>query len=187
MSRARFACKSREMLRTIALTGLAALIAATTTSLVPPAQAQIVSNLLTNAAKYAEATRASVTMSTASGLVRVEVADDGRGGADAALGTGLRGLADRVEALGGSLEVESRPGCGTTLRAQLPLGVACDAAAPVCTVGCLGRQRPALPGVARDAARGNWAGSPGRFVTRAPRRRLRRGLRATGPGARGGS
>jgi signal transduction histidine kinase len=91
----------------------------------------LVAEALTTAAKSAVATRASVTMSTASGLVRVEVADDGRGGADAALGTGLRGLADRVEALGGSLEVESRPGCGTTLRAQLPLGVACDAAAPV--------------------------------------------------------
>jgi len=54
--------------------------------------------------------------------LRVEIADDGRGGADprAGDGTGLRGLADRVEALGGQLEVDSPAGAGTTLRAKIP-------------------------------------------------------------------
>ena len=52
--------------------------------------------------------------------VRVEVSDDGVGGADPAVGSGLRGLADRVEALGGSLEVTSPVGAGTSLRAEIP-------------------------------------------------------------------
>jgi signal transduction histidine kinase len=52
--------------------------------------------------------------------VVVEVADDGVGGAEPAAGSGLRGLADRVEALGGSLEVVSPAGAGTTLRAEIP-------------------------------------------------------------------
>ncbi len=56
------------------------------------------------------------------GCLVVEVADDGVGGADPAGGSGLRGLADRVEALGGSLEVVSPAGEGTTLRAEIPLG-----------------------------------------------------------------
>jgi signal transduction histidine kinase len=51
----------------------------------------------------------------------VEVSDDGAGGADPAGGSGLRGLADRVEALGGTLEIVSPPARGTTLRAQIPL------------------------------------------------------------------
>jgi signal transduction histidine kinase len=55
------------------------------------------------------------------GRVAVEVSDDGVGGADPSAGSGLRGLADRVEALGGSLEVESAAGAGTTLRAEIPL------------------------------------------------------------------
>ena len=54
------------------------------------------------------------------GRLRVEVADDGGGGADPAAGTGLRGLADRVAALDGRLEVESVPGRGTTVRAVIP-------------------------------------------------------------------
>jgi signal transduction histidine kinase len=54
------------------------------------------------------------------GTVLAEVADDGAGGADPAAGSGLRGLADRVEALGGRLTVDSPPGAGTTLRAELP-------------------------------------------------------------------
>ena len=62
-------------------------------------------------------------MRTDTGELRVEIADDGRGGADpgAGHGTGLRGLADRVEALGGRLAVESPVGVGTTVRAVLPL------------------------------------------------------------------
>ena len=51
----------------------------------------------------------------------VEVADDGAGGADPAAGSGLRGLADRVEALGGTLEIVSPADAGTTLRAEIPL------------------------------------------------------------------
>jgi signal transduction histidine kinase len=55
------------------------------------------------------------------GLLWVEVEDDGTGGADLAAGSGLRGLTDRVEALGGSLELESAAGRGTTVRASLPV------------------------------------------------------------------
>ena len=54
--------------------------------------------------------------------MRVEVDDDGLGGADPARGTGLRGLADRVEALGGALHVDSPAGGGTRLAAEIPLG-----------------------------------------------------------------
>ena len=54
----------------------------------------------------------------------VEIADDGCGGADAAAGTGLRGLADRIDALGGRLEVDSPPGAGTRVSARLPLTAA---------------------------------------------------------------
>jgi signal transduction histidine kinase len=62
-----------------------------------------------------------VQMARSGGELIVEIADDGRGGADPAQGSGLRGLADRVEALGGSLRVESRPGTGSVVHAQLPL------------------------------------------------------------------
>jgi signal transduction histidine kinase len=55
--------------------------------------------------------------------VTVEVEDDGVGGADPACGTGLRGLADRIEALGGTLRVESPAGSGTRLTADIPLGL----------------------------------------------------------------
>jgi signal transduction histidine kinase len=75
---------------------------------------------LANIIKYARASRASVTVSVIGGAVRVEVTDDGVGGADIAGGTGLRGLADRVEALGGMLRVESPDGAGTRIVAQIP-------------------------------------------------------------------
>ena len=75
---------------------------------------------LTNAARYAEATRAEVEALEFDGLLRVEVRDDGRGGADPATGSGLSGLADRIAALDGRLEVISPPGEGTTLRAEIP-------------------------------------------------------------------
>jgi signal transduction histidine kinase len=75
---------------------------------------------LANAAKHAAASAITVVVGEASGRVRVEVADDGDGGADPARGSGLRGLADRVEALGGELEVESLPGSGTRLVGELP-------------------------------------------------------------------
>jgi signal transduction histidine kinase len=83
----------------------------------------VVAESLTNAVKHAEASELRVNMSTEPGELRVEISDDGRGGADPSTGngTGLRGLADRVEALGGSLAVESAPGEGTIVRAVLPL------------------------------------------------------------------
>ncbi|HEY8466171.1 MAG TPA: histidine kinase [Solirubrobacterales bacterium] len=81
----------------------------------------IVAEALTNATKHAQAERASVNVTLADDVLAVEVADDGRGGADANSGTGLRGLADRVNALDGEFEIESRPGNGTTVRARMPL------------------------------------------------------------------
>jgi signal transduction histidine kinase len=81
----------------------------------------VAAEALTNVAKYAHATRASVTVRRANGRVLVEVADDGVGGADTAAGSGLRGLADRVAALDGRLELESPAGAGTRLRAEIPL------------------------------------------------------------------
>jgi signal transduction histidine kinase len=80
----------------------------------------VVAEALTNVAKYARATKASVHVSRANGEVLVEVSDDGVGGADPAGGSGLRGLLDRVSALGGTFEVDSRPGQGTTVRAAIP-------------------------------------------------------------------
>ena len=80
----------------------------------------VVAEALTNVAKYAQATKASVHVSRANGEMLVEVSDDGVGGADPAGGSGLRGLLDRVSALGGTFEVDSRPGEGTTVRAAIP-------------------------------------------------------------------
>jgi signal transduction histidine kinase len=81
----------------------------------------VVAEALTNVAKYAKATAATVAATAAEDCLRVEVRDDGAGGADMARGTGLRGLADRVEALGGTLRVESPPGGGTLVAAAIPL------------------------------------------------------------------
>ena len=77
---------------------------------------------LANVAKYAGASRAEVSVVERDGRLCVRVADDGVGGADPERGSGLRGLADRVEALGGSFRVASGPGTGTRLAAELPLG-----------------------------------------------------------------
>jgi signal transduction histidine kinase len=82
----------------------------------------LVSESLANVAKHARATSATVEVARANGEVLVEVVDDGIGGADTELGTGLRGLADRVEALGGRLRVWSPRGGGTRLRAEIPCG-----------------------------------------------------------------
>jgi signal transduction histidine kinase len=82
----------------------------------------VVSEALANVAKYADASSVRVSVAQQNGVACVEVADDGVGGADPAQGSGLRGLADRVGALNGTLEVESAPGAGTTIRAQIPLG-----------------------------------------------------------------
>jgi signal transduction histidine kinase len=82
----------------------------------------LVAESLTNVAKYAEASAATVAVWRAGGELVVEVADDGIGGADEAAGSGLRGLADRVEALDGRLRVWSPHGGGTRLRAEIPCG-----------------------------------------------------------------
>jgi signal transduction histidine kinase len=95
-----------------------------------PAQIEIaayyaVSEALTNAAKHAAASAVQVQVDTVQAegadLLRVEVRDDGRGGAAVAQGTGLLGLKDRAEALGGRIHLHSPPGSGTTLRLELPL------------------------------------------------------------------
>jgi PAS domain S-box-containing protein len=80
----------------------------------------LIAEALTNVTKYAQAATVRVRVAASDASVVVEVADDGVGGADPATGTGLRGLADRVESLGGSLEVVSPVGAGTSLRAEIP-------------------------------------------------------------------
>jgi signal transduction histidine kinase len=83
----------------------------------------VVSESLANVAKYAHASRAQVRLSRRNGTLRVEVLDDGVGGADLSQGSGLRGLADRVAAMRGSFRVETPPGGGTRVLAEIP----CDA------------------------------------------------------------
>jgi signal transduction histidine kinase len=80
----------------------------------------VVAEALTNMARYADASEARVSIQRENGSVAVEVADDGVGGAEAGTGTGLRGLADRVAALDGRLEIVSPRGSGTTVRAVIP-------------------------------------------------------------------
>jgi signal transduction histidine kinase len=90
----------------------------------PPHEAALyftASEALANVGRYAQASRVSIRLHRANGQAVIEVADDGVGGADASTGTGLRFLADRVEALGGFLEVASPPGVGTTVRAGVPI------------------------------------------------------------------
>jgi len=81
----------------------------------------VVSEALTNAAKHANAPQAAVEVEAATGALRISVRDDGCGGADFTHGTGLVGLKDRVEALGGRISLHSPRGAGTTLRVELPL------------------------------------------------------------------
>jgi signal transduction histidine kinase len=81
----------------------------------------VISEALTNVVKHARADRATVTVQVEHGELRVAIRDDGIGGADPALGSGLVGLRDRVEALGGTLEVTSPAGGGTTLLIEIPL------------------------------------------------------------------
>jgi signal transduction histidine kinase len=80
----------------------------------------VVAEALTNVAKYAEASHATVQVERENGRVVVEVSDDGVGGADPGRGTGLRGLADRLAVLEGRLQVESEKGHGTTVTARIP-------------------------------------------------------------------
>ncbi len=81
----------------------------------------VTAEALTNVAKYARASSASVELSLEDDRLRVQVRDDGVGGADPSTGTGLRGLRDRVDALDGALEVESPPGGGTTVTVEVPV------------------------------------------------------------------
>jgi signal transduction histidine kinase len=83
-----------------------------------------VSEALTNAAKHAQASVVQVAVEAPDGLLRVAVRDDGLGGADLARGSGLLGLKDRAEAIGGTISLESRPGAGTSLIVELPLDAA---------------------------------------------------------------
>jgi signal transduction histidine kinase len=80
----------------------------------------VVAEALTNVAKHAHADSASVRATVAGRRLVLEIADDGAGGADLDAGTGLHGLVDRVEALGGSLRVESAPGLGTRVCMTIP-------------------------------------------------------------------
>ena len=82
----------------------------------------VVAEALTNVAKYAEASHATVQVERHNGRVVVEVSDDGVGGADPGRGTGLCGLADRLAVIEGRLEVESEKGHGTTVTARIPCG-----------------------------------------------------------------
>jgi PAS domain S-box-containing protein len=81
----------------------------------------VVSEALANVAKYARASAVAVKVGQENGRVVIEVVDDGVGGADPELGTGLRGLVDRVEALDGRLAITSPAGEGTRIRAEVPL------------------------------------------------------------------
>lgn len=81
----------------------------------------IVSEAITNAIKHARARTLSIRAEQLDGALRVEIQDDGVGGASTAAGSGLRGIADRVDAVGGRLWVESRPGAGTRVVGELPL------------------------------------------------------------------
>jgi len=77
---------------------------------------------MANAGKHAQATELRVAVRLEPDAIRVRLADDGRGGADASAGTGLRGLQDRIATLGGALTIDSPPGGGTRLEATIPLG-----------------------------------------------------------------
>jgi signal transduction histidine kinase len=81
----------------------------------------VVSEALTNAAKHAGASVVRVVAEEREHLLRVDVRDDGCGGADPARGSGLLGLKDRAEAIGGTISIESPQGAGTSLRVELPL------------------------------------------------------------------
>jgi signal transduction histidine kinase len=89
-----------------------------------------VAEALTNAAKHAHATGADIEAAESDGVLHVRVHDNGRGGADCSHGSGLIGLRDRAEALGGRLRLHSPPGAGTTLEITLPLAPDRDAQPP---------------------------------------------------------
>jgi signal transduction histidine kinase len=81
----------------------------------------VVSEALTNAAKHAAASRVQIALRLENSTLYLSIRDDGVGGADPTRGSGLVGLRDRVEALGGRIEVASPPGSGTRLQVEIPL------------------------------------------------------------------
>jgi signal transduction histidine kinase len=83
----------------------------------------VIAETLTNAAKHADASEAEVQVQSGEGLLRVRVRDDGRGGADLTRGSGLVGLTDRIDALGGRFALHSPHGAGTVVDVVLPLTV----------------------------------------------------------------
>ncbi len=83
----------------------------------------VCSEALANVAKHASASSATISVRDRAGRLLIDIGDDGVGGADLGAGSGLSGLADRVEALGGRLALDSPVGGGTRLSAELPLPV----------------------------------------------------------------
>ena len=81
----------------------------------------VVSEAFTNAAKHARASQARASTRRRGGWLELSVTDDGRGGAGASGGSGLTGLVDRVEAIGGTMHIDSRPGLGTAIQVKLPI------------------------------------------------------------------
>ena len=81
----------------------------------------VAAEAFTNAAKHANASAVDILIEEADGTLTVQVRDDGAGGADASRGSGLTGLRDRVEAVGGSMSLDSAAGAGTVLTARLPV------------------------------------------------------------------
>jgi len=82
----------------------------------------VVSEALTNAVKHAQASKVEIHARASDRVLELTIGDDGVGGADPAQGSGLTGLSDRIEALGGTIAIVSLPGQGTSLRVELPLG-----------------------------------------------------------------
>jgi len=94
-------------------------------TLAPPIESTayfVIAEALTNALKHSRASRVGIRLIQRDGRLEVEVFDDGRGGAIASGGSGLRGLVDRVDTLGGAIHLESPEGLGTRLRVELPCG-----------------------------------------------------------------
>jgi signal transduction histidine kinase len=89
----------------------------------------VVSEALANVGKYAKATNVDIRVRDAKGYLTLEVEDDGIGGADPARGSGLRGLGDRVAAVGGTLDIQSQPGEGTRLEVRIPVPALAEATA----------------------------------------------------------
>jgi PAS domain S-box-containing protein len=116
--------------RSPVLVEIEAMPAARLPTAVETAAYYVIAEAITNSAKYADASRVIVRVEASSDHARVEVGDDGIGGADPAEGSGLRGIADRVDALRGRLHIVSPRGQGTVLEAEIPLAAPDGDAAP---------------------------------------------------------